>query len=153
MQNFESWLNSFLSRSGIEDIIDKSYAHQPSDTMQTIWDSPAWRSLGTFSITPGNLTFSYYIDWFNPLKNKIAGKSVSCGAIIMFCLNLPYDLQDLPENTYFAGITPLPKEPNMTSMTALADPIIDQLEAMWTGKLIQTHCHRTGFSSVLESFL
>jgi hypothetical protein len=76
--------------------------------MSSIWDSPAWRSLGSFTTTPGNLTFSYFIDWFNPLTNKIAGKIVSCGAIMMFCLNLPPDLRHLPENTFFAGITPPP---------------------------------------------
>ena len=75
--------------------------------MRTVWDSPAWQSLpGNFSTTPGNLTFSYYIDWFNPFTNKIAGKSASCGAIMLFCLNLPPDIQQLPKNTFFAGITP-----------------------------------------------
>ena len=144
-QDFESWLKFLLSRPGIEELIDKSYAHCPtSDVMHSIWDSPAWHSLGAFTTTPGNLTFSYYIDWFNPLTNKIAGKSVSCGAIMLFCLNLPYELQYLGENTFFAGITPGPKEPNVTTITAGSDPIVDQLEAMWHGKTIQTHCHPDG---------
>ena len=112
--------------------------------MHSIWDSPAWRSLGSFTTTPGNLTFSYYIDWFNPLTNKIAGKSVSCGAIMLFCLNLPYELQHLPENTFFAGITPPPKEPSMITITAVSDPIVDHLEAMWTGREIRTHRHPEG---------
>jgi len=60
--------------------------------MHDIWDSPAWQSLEGFTITHGNLTFSFFIDWFNPFTNKIAGKTVSCGAIMMFCLNLPYAL-------------------------------------------------------------
>jgi hypothetical protein len=136
-QDFESWLEFFLSCPGIEDFIDKSYAHCPSsDTMYSIWDSPAWRSLGPFTTTPGNLTFSFYIDWFNlnPFTNKIAGKSVSCGAIMMFCLNLPYELQCLPQNTSFAGITPPPREPSVTTITALSDPIVDHLQTMWQGK-------------------
>jgi hypothetical protein len=112
--------------------------------MHSIWDSPAWRSLGSFTTTPGNLTFSYYIDWFNPLTNKIAGKSVSCGAIMLFCLNLPYELQHLPENTFFAGITPPPKEPTMITITAVSDPIVDHLEAMWPGRKIHTHRHPEG---------
>lgn len=145
-QDFESWLEFFLSRQGIEDIIDKSYAHQRSpDAMRSIWDSPAWQSLdGAFSSTPGNLTFSYYIDWFNPFTNKIAGKSVSCGAIMMFCLNLPHDIQHLPENTFFAGITPPPKEPTMTTITAVTDPIIDRLKPMWDGRLIRTYRYPRG---------
>lgn len=113
--------------------------------MKSVWDSPAWQSLpNSFSSTPGNLTFSYYIDWFNPFTNKIAGKAVSCGAIMMFCLNLPPDIQHLPENTFFAGITPPPKEPNMVTISAVADPIIDRLKPMWTGKPVKTKRHPGG---------
>ena len=145
-QDFKSWLEFFLSRPGIEDTIDKSYTHKrSSDTMCTIWDSPAWQSLpGNFSTTPGNLTFSYYIDWFNPFTNKIAGKSASCGGIMLFCLNLSPELQQLPENTFFAGITPPPKEPTMTTITAVADPIMDRLKPMWDGQLIKTYRHPLG---------
>jgi hypothetical protein len=129
----------------MEDLIDKSYMHQPScDIMYSIWDSPAWKSLGDYTTTPHNLTFSYYIDWFNPFTNKIAGKTASCGAIMMFCLNLPYGLQRLPENTFFAGITPPPKEPTSTTITAVSDPIVDQFEAMWHGRVIHTYRHPHG---------
>jgi len=144
-QDFESWLEYLLSRPGIEDLINKSYEHQPShDIMHSIWDSPAWKSLGNYTTTPHNLTFSYYIDWFNPFTNKIAGKTASCGAIMMFCLNLPHELQRLPENTFFAGITPPPKEPTSTTITAITDPIIDQFEAMWHGRVIRTYRHPGG---------
>lgn len=145
-QDFESWLEFFLSRPGIEDIIDLSYIHNPSPhNMKSVWDSPAWQSLpDSFCSTAGNLTFSYYIDWFNPFTNKIAGKSISCGAIMMFCLNLPFDIQHLPENTFFAGITPPPKEPTMVTITAVADPIIDCLKPMWNGKLVKTNRHPDG---------
>lgn len=146
-QDFESWLEFFLSWPGIEDLIDKSYSHKPSpDVMHSIWDSPAWRSLGTFSTTPGNLTFSCYIDWFNPLLNKIAGKTMSCGAIMLFCLNLPYELQHKPENTFFAGITPPPKEPTVITITAVSDPVVKCLRAMYHGKLIRTHRHPNGIT-------
>jgi len=144
-QDFESWLEFFLLHPGVEELIDKSYAHCPSsDNMHSIWDSPAWRSLGSFTTTHGNLTFSFYIDWFNPFTNKIAGKSASCGAIMMFCLNLPYELQCLPQYTFFAGITPPPHEPSVTTITALSDSIVDHLQAMWQGKKIRTHRHPDG---------
>ncbi|KAJ2911519.1 hypothetical protein MD484_g8896, partial [Candolleomyces efflorescens] len=113
--------------------------------MTSIWDSPAWRSLGSFATTSGNLTFSFYIDWFNPLTNKIAGKTVSCGAIMFFCLNLPYELQHLPENTFFAGITPPPKEPNVVTISNLADPIMDRLDYLYrVGKALRTPCYPDG---------
>jgi hypothetical protein len=144
-QDFKSWLEFFLSRPGIEDFIDKSYAHCPNpDTMHCIWDSPSWRSLGAFTTTSGNLTFSYYIDWFNPFTNKISGKTASCGAIILVCLNLPYELQHLPENTFFAGITPPPHEPTVVTITAVSDPVIDQFVEMWHGMKIQTYRHPEG---------
>jgi len=83
-RNFDSWLEFFLSRPGIEDLIDKSYDYNPSpNIMHTIWDSPAWQSLGSFTTTRANLTFAHYIDWFNPLLNKTVGKTVSCGAIML----------------------------------------------------------------------
>ena len=144
-QNFNSWLEFFLSRLGIEDLIDKSYNHNPSpNIMHTIWDSPSWRSLGLFTTTHGNLTFAYFINWFNPLLNKTAGKTVSCGAIMLICFNLPYELQHLVENTFFAGITPPPKEPSVTTITAVSDPIVDGLQVLFHGKIIQTYRHPTG---------
>lgn len=145
VQAFESWLKYLLSIPGIEDKIDESYTHKAdSQTMTSIWDSPTWCSLDSFTTTRNNLTFSYFIDWFNPLTNKIAGKTVSAGAVMFFCLNLPPELQFLPEYTYFAAITPLPKEPDMETITAVSDPIIAQLEHMWLGHVICTHWHPEG---------
>ncbi|KAJ7136300.1 hypothetical protein C8R43DRAFT_955776 [Mycena crocata] len=60
------------------------------------------------------------------------------------CLNLPYHLWHLEENTFFVGITPPPKEPTVTTMTALQDPVIEQFQEMWHGKKIPTHNHPDG---------
>lgn len=139
-QSFDSWLRFFLSRPDTEKWLDESYAHVPSvGAMHGIWDSPAWQSLFTFTGTNGNLTFSLYIDWFNPLTNKISGKKISCGAIILCCMNLPPELRHLPENVFFAGIIPGPKEPSIVTMTHALQPIVDELKPFWTGKTISTH--------------
>ncbi|KZV88234.1 hypothetical protein EXIGLDRAFT_619625, partial [Exidia glandulosa HHB12029] len=146
-QNFESWLQWFLSRPGIEDIIDKSYEHKrpaPGGTMHGIWDSPAWSSLGSFTTTQGNLTFAFFIDWFNPLTNRIAGKKISYGAIMLCCLNLPPELRYLPENVYFAGMTPGPFEPSVTTITNVLERIVDGLRAFWDGKCLSTHRNPEG---------
>jgi hypothetical protein len=144
-QSFPAWLEWFLSRPGIEDHLDASYRRRPSDSiMRDIWDTPSWRSLGAFTTTYGNLTFSYYIDWFNPLTNKIAGKQVSCGAIMMFCLNLPPELRHLPENTFFVGLTPPPHSPTVTTITALQDPIMEQLVDMQAGRTMKSFRHPDG---------
>lgn len=63
---------------------------------------------------------------------------------MMFCLNLPPDIQHLPENTFFAGITPPPKEPTMVTITALSDPIVEQLRPLWEGRIFKTHRHQRG---------
>ncbi|EKM75724.1 hypothetical protein AGABI1DRAFT_102734 [Agaricus bisporus var. burnettii JB137-S8] len=146
VQSFESWLQFLLSRPGVEDLLDLSYNHEPPPTglMHDIWDSPAWRSLGPFTSTQGNLTFSFYIDWFNPFTNKIAGKIASCGAIIMFCLNLPYHCRHRPEYTFFAGITPPPHEPTVTTISSLLDPIVGELQELYVGKVIRSYRYPDG---------
>jgi hypothetical protein len=146
VQSFESWLQYFLSCPGIEHLLDSSYAHKPPDSgvMHDIWDSPAWRSLGPFTTTPGTLTFSLYIDWFNPFTNKIAGKIASYGDIIMTCLNLPYNIRHKPEYTFFAGITPPPHEPTITTISSLLDPIVNELQELYIGKNIPTYHYPDG---------
>jgi hypothetical protein len=145
-QDFESWLSWFLSRKDIYEAIQTSYSHQRpgNDTMEDIWDSPAWDSLNEFCTTQGNLTFSFYIDWFNPYENKQAGKKVSCGAIIMFCLNLPPHLRIHPSNVYVAGLTPSGKEPDVLTITNVINPVMDQLEPFYTGKTVSTYAHPEG---------
>jgi hypothetical protein len=92
--------------------------------MHDIYDSPAWSSLHPFLQSPYHLVFALYIDWLNPLTNKIAGMSinfgvwvkinkclgkvVSCGAIILYCLNLPISIRFLHANTLTVGMTPSP---------------------------------------------
>jgi hypothetical protein len=145
-QSLREWLKFFLSRPGIEDIIDQSYQHKPNpNVMGCIWDSPAWQDLpGNFSMTPGNLTFNIYIDWFNPFTNKIAGKTVSAGIILATCLNVPYELQDSLGATCHLGITPLPKEPSVTTINHLTSPIVTELEDLWEGVTIPTFQHPEG---------
>ncbi|KAJ7127457.1 hypothetical protein C8R43DRAFT_1090260 [Mycena crocata] len=63
---------------------------------------------------------------------------------MLVCLNLPYEMWHLEGNTYFAGITPPPKEPTVTTITALSDPIMKQFQEMWEGKMVPTHNHPEG---------
>jgi hypothetical protein len=99
-------------------------------------------SLGRFSTTPGNLTFN--IDWFNPFTNKIAGKTVSAGIILATCLNIPYELQESLGATCHLGITPLPREPSVSTINHLTSPIVSELEELWEGVIIPTFRHPEG---------
>jgi hypothetical protein len=146
-QSFESWLTWFLGRPGIEDLLDTSYiARGAGPTMHDIYDSPAWKSLGDFCTTRRNLTFSFYIDWFNPFTNRIAGKKVSCGAIMMVCLNLPPELRYRPENMFFAGLTPPPHEPDVVTITNVLEPVISQVAPLQTGRVFRTYRYPAGKS-------
>jgi len=145
-QSLREWLNFFLSHPGIEDIIDQSYQHTPNPhAMGCLWDSPTWQDLpGNFSTTPGNLTFSIYIDWFNPFTNKITGKTVSAGIILATCLNIPYELRESLGAMCHLGITPLPQEPSVTTINYLTLPIVIELEDLWEGITIPTFQHPEG---------
>lgn len=146
-QSFESWLQFFLSRPYVEEQLEGPFRPRPADgIMRDIWDSPAWRSLedGAYTLRKHNLVFSLYLDWFNPLGNKISGKVISCGAIMLACMNLPPELRYLPENVFFAGIMPPPLQADVATITNLTNPIVDSLAPLYEGKVIPTALHPDG---------
>ncbi|KZW01819.1 hypothetical protein EXIGLDRAFT_786697 [Exidia glandulosa HHB12029] len=148
MQSFDDWLVWFLSRPKIVEAIKQSYQHVPSlpgGTMYGIWDSPAWTALGGFTRKIGNLTFSIFIDWFNPLSNRLAGKKISCRAIQLCCLNLPLSDIFLPENIFIAGTTPMPHEPTVTTISHVVEPVVDTLVESYTGKPVPVHGNPKGW--------
>ncbi len=69
-----------MSRKVVEDSLEKTFRQNLDHpvafggTMKDIQDSPAWSNLHGIFRSPRNLVFGIYIDWFNPLSNKIAGK-------------------------------------------------------------------------------
>jgi hypothetical protein len=82
-QSFDSWLRFFLARPDIETQLEECalrnqnrFPQGDAYVMHDIQDSPAWRSLGNYVRFPYNLVWGFYIDWFNPFTNKIAGMYV-----------------------------------------------------------------------------
>jgi len=57
---------------------------------------------------------------------------------VLFCLNLPPELQHKPENVFLVGIIPGPKEPNVLQMNNLLRPLVTELQELWAGK--QLNC-------------
>lgn len=142
-QSFKSWLKFFLSRDVIEKSLDAAYQQTINHPinfggeMHDIHDSPAWRDLQGLFPSPRNLQFALYVDWFNPFTNKIAGKVTSCGAIVLYCLNLPPNLRYRPENTFIIGITPPPHAPNMITICHLIEPVINSVREFSVGAGVQ----------------
>ena len=61
----------------------------------------------------------------SPFATIYQGKTVSCGAIVFYCLNLPPDLRYCHENTFIAGLTPPPNPPTMITISHVIDPVVD----------------------------
>jgi hypothetical protein len=78
-QNLEPWLRWFLSRKSINDHLETTF-NKPRGTtdgdpvMRDVQDSPRWRELQSSMRSKYHLMFGLYIDWFNPLSNKLAGE-------------------------------------------------------------------------------
>jgi len=137
-QDLPDWLSWFLQRDGIEEELDSSLSAVKSEVMRDVWQSPAWESMGDFRLKSGNLVFGIFIDWYNPLTNKIAGKKMSLGVILLVCYSLPYEIRWLPVNLFMLGITPGLKEPTVTTLNHILKPTIDALLRFEDGEYVVT---------------
>ncbi|KAG0141179.1 hypothetical protein CROQUDRAFT_686819 [Cronartium quercuum f. sp. fusiforme G11] len=134
-QRLSSWLCWFLSKSTIEDEIQKwpkEVSQSTTHKIHNIQQSPAWKEI-TWPDSPStgpallNLIFSLFINWFNPQGNRKQGAQQSFGVLSLNCLNLPPSLQNLIQNTYIAGITPGPNGPDTITVSHILKALIDNL--------------------------
>ncbi|KAJ3804073.1 hypothetical protein F5876DRAFT_27538, partial [Lentinula aff. lateritia] len=147
-QGLGSWLKFFLNRPKIDECLSQAFSklQNPNpiyqDKMCDIQESPAWQSLRGFLTSKYHLVFAVYIDWFNPYTNKIAGKVVSCGAIILYCLNLPPEIRFLPENVFIIGMMPAPHSPTIWTISHILVSFQRAIaEFDLPGKIIPTHSY------------
>jgi hypothetical protein len=71
--------------------------------------------------------------------NKSLGKVVSCGAIVLYCLNLPISIRFLCENTFTIGMTPSPHAPTIWTIPHVLEPIKKMiLDLDLPGKVLPT---------------
>ncbi|KAF8236639.1 hypothetical protein L208DRAFT_1251116, partial [Tricholoma matsutake] len=84
--------------------------------------------------------------WYNPYTNKIAGQKVYCGAILLYCWNLPFNLRYQPENILIVGLTPPPHLPDSTNISHLLDPVITSVAkyGVAPGQDVPTSRHPNG---------
>ena len=70
------------------------------------------------------------------------GKVVSCGAILLYCLNLPLSIRFLPENTFVIGMTPAPHSPTVWTISHILDSVQSMImEFDLPGKILPTCRH------------
>ena len=76
------------------------------------------------------------------------GKKVSCGPILLYCLNLPFHLQYRFENTFIGGLTPPPHLPDPTTISHLLEPVIKSVAKYGAapGQNLPTSRHSDGIS-------
>ncbi|RDB23075.1 hypothetical protein Hypma_009877 [Hypsizygus marmoreus] len=135
-----SWLGRLLSRPDIEAQLERSWTPSPGGQVKDIFDADVLRNFkGPDGKTPWSqcpndelhLVFSLFVDWFNPYGNKQSGKSNSVGAIYMVCLSLPAAIRYKPENVYLVSIIPGPKEPSVTQLNHLLEPLVADFVKLW----------------------
>jgi hypothetical protein len=89
-----------------------------------------------------------YCHSLNTLPNNIIyiGKHASCGAIVLYCLNLPAHLRYLAQNTFIIGLTPPPHAPSMITISHILQPFVDSVlkYAAAPGQQIPTFRHPEG---------
>ncbi|POW11058.1 hypothetical protein PSTT_05571 [Puccinia striiformis] len=150
-QSLPSWLAGFLSRPGIEDLLDQSLVASQEDynpaRVRDIHESFQWKNFqGTdgrpFTAQSGNLSFGMFIDGINPYGNKQAGKHASITFIVLVCLTLPITHCFLPQNIYLVSIAPGPKEPSLTQTNWLLDPLVKDLKTLWSPGLLLSSTFR-----------
>jgi hypothetical protein len=68
------------------------------------------------------------------------GKVVSCGAILLYCLNLPLSIRFLTENTFVVGMTPAPHTPTVWTISHILDSVQSMImEFDLPGKILPTY--------------
>ena len=152
-------LSEYLARlhacKGFEEYVDQRTG-TIENASSLIWgpkDGPFARSIkdsaGEPFLRPVNnesrLTFSIFIDWFNPHSGKHHSLN-SVGAVYLVCLDLPAHLRHTQQYMLHLANIPGPKEPSMEQMNHVLRPIVDQLLELWrTGIwLSRTQLHRYG---------
>lgn len=147
IQDFDAFKASFLSRPGMEAILDRGTLFNDTNDMWDIKDGVGVKEMLGPDGKPFidglkrkelRLLWSLSVDWFNPRGNKAAGKSVSTGSVVMACLNLPPSLRYKAENLYLVAV--MPKEPSVEEVGNYMEPLVEMLDKSWKNgtKFLQT---------------
>ncbi|MBW0578822.1 hypothetical protein O181_118537 [Austropuccinia psidii MF-1] len=138
----------------VEDYIDQwenELEAQYSNSICDVAQGPVWKKLFSSDYKGSRLYLglSLFIDWFNPLKNKLTGQQLSKGIISLNCLNLPPRLQYQTRYTCLAGIIPSPNQPTMTTIKKIITPLVNELSELNKGLTILTPKYPLGQNVVV----
>lgn len=150
-QSFSDWLACLLSRPHIESYLEKTSVEssKPYDScseLHDIYQSRLWKEFvgpdgKKFTANPSHLTFALFVDAINPLGNKQSGHHMSITFVILVCLGLPPDVRHCPENVFVVGIAPGPREPSLEQMNWILQPIVSELQSLWSPGLLLSRTH------------
>jgi len=161
-QSLKSWLGALICRSGMESILDRDVlAEGREGVISDIFGGTVLQTfLGPDGLpflpskgSEGRYIFSLSVDAFNPFLNKQAGKKASSTAIYMVCLNLPPSIRYKPENMYLAGVIPGPREPSLTQINHLLNPLVEELLEFWTPGIWFTHTPQWNYGRLVRAAL
>ncbi|CAH7668322.1 hypothetical protein PPACK8108_LOCUS2812 [Phakopsora pachyrhizi] len=110
-----------------------------------------WRELSLQNNTDNqvNIELSLFIDWFNPLGNKISGQQISIGVMALNCLNLPlFTFQ--PFYNCLIGIIPAPKQPDIITINNILSKFVDKLFVLGKGIILKTQKYPKGHNVVVK---
>lgn len=72
---------------------------------------------------------------------------MSCGAILLYCLNLPLSIKFLTENTFVVGMTPTPHALTVWTIVHILESVQTMImEFDLPRKILPTHCHPNGIA-------
>lgn len=157
VQDLNSFVAKLISRPTILEHLLKGMGCSGKEHMEDIKDGSVLADIKTvdgqkfMDCSSGELRLAWAlsVDWFNPHLNKAAGKTASCGAVTLACLNLPPELRNKPENLFLAAIIPGPREPIGENVNGYLKPIVDAFLVSylrWT-KYTETPLHANGIVS------
>lgn len=140
--DMRAWMGEMLCRPGMEEHLDRNVFETGAleGELRDVWDGRILKNfcgpdgklfVGTKPNDEGRYVFALNMDGFNPFGKKQAGKSVSCGAIYMVCLNLPPHLRYRIENMFLVSVIPGPNHPSLTETNELLRPLVDDLLKFW----------------------
>ncbi|KAG0141315.1 hypothetical protein CROQUDRAFT_686041 [Cronartium quercuum f. sp. fusiforme G11] len=152
----KDWIQWFLSLGEVEEAIEdwaQKVKNSPADEVADYQQSVAWKLLYPRSSSarsskgtppPLELAFSLFINWFNPLGNKISGWQVSIGVIALNCMNLPPHIHHQAQNNFLSGVVPAPRQPDMTTINHILTPLVDKLIKLDRGFSVLTKKYPQG---------